>query len=212
MGRVKRREIETIPATTNETLLRVFGTVMPMGLLLARSPGYFFTSQWESRQTPPQDIDAFIQAETDDVARVGETLVFVHRWQGKDFDPTAFARAKVFLAKVTRGVRQAGYRAEPFDPLSPQLSLPRLAVEAGLGNLSPYGLLVHPRFGPRLILTGLKTDYPWQVSSQQPEAGGCTDCMVCVRKCPQNPIETGTVNMAVCKSCTRCLTVCPVGS
>jgi epoxyqueuosine reductase len=76
------------------------------------------------------------------------------------FDPVAFARARVFLTRVTRMVLREGYRAEALDPLSPSINMPALAASAGLGNLSPFGLLVHPRFGPRLIISALKTDHP----------------------------------------------------
>lgn len=211
MSTATHPKIRCIPATSNETLLRIFGTVMPLLLLLKQSPRQFLALQQAQRQTPDADVLTFIQTGTDDVGRVGDTLVFVHRWQSVDFDPVVFARAKVFLAQVTRLVTQAGYEATSFDPLSPGLNLPQLAVDAGLGDFSPYGLLVHPQFGPRVILTALKTDYPLPLKAQWPEEQGCTDCMVCVRKCPQKPMESGFVRMSQCKSCTRCLTVCPVG-
>ena len=204
-------EVRCIPATTNETVLRMFGTLMPALLLLKQSPGQAWSLWRAQRETPQAEIDDFIQSEVDDLGRADDTLVFVHQWRSPDqFDAIAFARAKVFLSQLTRLVEAAGYTAEPLDPLSPQQNLPKLAVSAGLGNLSPYGLLVHPKFGPRVIITALKTDYPLTVSSRW-QGQGCTDCMVCVRKCPQKPIKTGFVRMSECKSCTRCLTVCPVG-
>lgn len=203
-------QIRCIPATTNEALLRLFGTLMPTLLLLKQAPKQFW-QLWQAKQeTPKVEITDFIQAEVDDLGRVGDTLVFVHRWYTDTFDAVAFARAKVFLTQLTRLVQTAGYKNEPLDPLSPQVNLPKLAVNAGLGNLSPYGLLVHPRFGPRVILTALKTDYPLEVTPRW-QGQGCTDCMVCVRKCPQQPMKTGFVRMSQCKSCTRCLTICPVG-
>jgi epoxyqueuosine reductase len=203
--------IRCIPATTNKTLLKIFGTLMPSLLLLKQAPGQFWALQRAMGQTPEGDIAEFVQTHTDDVGQVGNTLVFVHRWQSTDFDPVVFARAKVFLAQMTRMVQQAGYSATPFDPLSPGVNLPQLAVDAGLGDFSPYGLLVHPKFGPRVILTALTTDYPLMAQSQWPAQPGCTDCMVCVRRCPQAPLQTGFVKMSECKSCTRCLSVCPVG-
>jgi epoxyqueuosine reductase len=203
--------IRCIPATTNKTLLKIFGTLMPSLLLLKQAPGQFWALQRAMGQTPEGDIAEFVQTHTDDVGQVGNTLVFVHRWQSTDFDPVVFARAKVFLAQMTRMVQKAGYSATPFDPLSPGVNLPQLAVDAGLGDFSPYGLLVHPKFGPRIILTALTTDYPLMAQSQWPAQPGCTDCMVCVRRCPQAPLQTGFVKMSECKSCTRCLSVCPVG-
>lgn len=203
--------IRCIPATTNKTVLRIFGTLMPSLLLLKQAPDQFWSLHRAMGQTPDGDIAEFLQAHTDDVGRVGDTLVFVHRWQSTAFDPVVFARAKVFLAQITRLVQREGYATTAFDPLSPGVNLPQLAVHAGLGDFSPYGLLVHPKFGPRVILTALKTDYPLSVVPQWPEQQGCTDCLVCVRKCPQKPLQTGFVQMSQCKSCTRCLSVCPIG-
>jgi epoxyqueuosine reductase len=116
----------------------------------------------------------------------------------------------VFLAQATRLARRPGYPATPLDPLSPDVNLPRLAQAAGLGNLSPYGLLVHPAFGPRLIVTGLRTDFPLVV---RPRWGGdgCSDCVACLRLCPQSPLAGGVVKLADCQSCAKCLVVCPTG-
>jgi ferredoxin len=206
--------IEFVPMSTDERTIRFFGTLMPSLLLIKASPGRFVRHQFEKQSTPRLDVAAFVAAGVDDAARIddtalGNTLVFVHRWRSGEFDPFAFAQAKTFLARLTRLVRRAGYRTEPIDPLSPSINLPKLAAEAGLGNLSPFGLLVHPAFGPRLILTGLRTDYPLALTSQW--AGtGCTDCLACVETCPQDPTRTGRIELRQCQSCTRCLAVCPV--
>jgi hypothetical protein len=203
--------IRCLPATNNKTVLRIFGTLMPSLLLLKQAPGQLWALHRARVITPDGDVAEFLQNQTDDVGQVGDTLVFVHRWQSTEFDPVVFARAKVFLAQITRRLRRDGYTATPFDPLSPGINLPQLAVNAGLGDFSPYGLLVHPQFGPRVILTALKTDFPLSITPQWPAQQGCTDCLVCVRKCPQEPLRTGFVAMGQCKSCTRCLSVCPVG-
>ena len=191
-------DIEFVPMSTNERTIRFFGTLMPSLLLIKASPGQFVRYQVEKRRTPRSDVAAFVDANGRrvriDAARIKDTLVFVHRWHSGEFDPFAFARAKTFLARLTRLVRRAGYQAEPIDPLSPGINLPRLAARAGLGNLSPFGLLVHPAFGPRLILTGLRTDYPLALTSRW-AGGGCTDCLTCVQICPQEPLRTGKVEL-----------------
>jgi epoxyqueuosine reductase QueG len=137
-------------------------------------------------------------------------LIFVHKWDLLTFDPFTFARARTFLSRLTRLLRRDGYSADPLTPLSPDLNLPKFAARAGLGNLSPYGLLVHPKYGPRVILSGVKTDYPYL---PEPRWGlpGCNDCMACVKLCPQKPLESGIVNLGECQSCAKCLVVCPTG-
>jgi epoxyqueuosine reductase len=205
-----RPDIHFVPISTDESTIRFFGTLMPALLLLKASPARFFQCQIEKRRAPLLDVDAFCAVNVDDAARVEDVLVFVHRWQAYAFDPLAFARAQVFLRRTTLLVRRKGYSAEPLDPLSPSVNLPRLAARAGLGDLSPFGLLVHPAFGPRLILSGLRTDYPLALSAQE-KLPGCTDCLTCLQVCPQGPLQTGVVELRSCQSCAQCLAVCPVG-
>ncbi len=152
----ERPEIQFIPMSTDPGKIRFFGTLMPALLLLKASPLRFLQYQVQKQMTPRREIAAYITERTDDAGRVEDVLVFVHRWHSLKFDPFTFAQAKTFLAHITRIIRRQGYSAEPFDPLSPDINLPKLAEKAGLGNLSPFGLLVHARYGPWVILTGLR--------------------------------------------------------
>jgi ferredoxin len=206
----KRPEIAFIPLSTDEGKIRFFGTLMPALLLLRASPAQFVRFQVTGRTTPRSDVAAYVASGADDAGQADGTLIFVHRWASDGFDPLAFARARTFLAQLSRLVRQQGYSAEPLDPLSPRINLPRLAARAGLGTLSPYGLLVHPVFGPRLILTGLQTTYPLALSPRW-QGCGCTDCLSCIEVCPQEPWSTGVIRLGECQSCAECLAVCPVG-
>lgn len=225
---MKRPDIRFIPMSTDEGKIRFFGTLMPALLLLVRSPLRLVQGHVLRRIVPRGSVEAFVAAGADDAALVdsreteggppaatggsdGRLIVFVHGWATSEFDAAAFDRAKTFLARLTRLVEREGYRAEPLDPLSPRVNLPALAARAGLGNLSPFGLLVHPRFGPRLILSGLQTDYPL-VAGPRWQGAGCSDCLVCVEACPQDPQETLVVKLAECQSCALCLAVCPVGT
>lgn len=205
-----RPHIEFIPLSTDLNKIKFFGTLMPGLMLLKANPRRFFSYQRESLRTPAGEISEFIAAGTDDAARKGNTLVFVHRWQSLDFDPFSFARAKSFLKQLTRKLHRSGYAAQPLGPLSPLVNLPQLAASTGLGTLSPFGLLVHPIFGPRLILTGLKTDFALDLAPHWTQPG-CDDCLACLKLCPQQPLTSGVVNLRICQSCAKCLTVCPVG-
>ena len=210
MSEGNRQEISFIPLSTDERKIRFFGTLMPALLLLKASPGQFLQYQAAKRTTPQVEVEALVASATDDTAQVDGTAIFVHRWESDRFDALAFARAKIFLAQVARLAERQGYGAEPLDPLSPRVNLPRLASRAGLGTLSPYGLLVHPAFGPRVILTGLRTDHPLTASPRW-EGTGCTDCMSCVEVCPQQPARSGVIKLGECKNCAECLVICPVG-
>lgn len=209
--RLERPEIRFVPLSTDPGKIRFFGTLMPALLLLKASPTGFLRALVARNRTPTTDGKVFVALAADDAARIDDTVVFVHSWASEDFDPLAFAQAKTFLAQITRLVHREGYDAEPLGPLSPDVNLPRLAARAGLGTLSPYGLLVHPAFGPRLILTGLRTDYPLAAVSRW-QGPGCSDCMTCVKLCPQEPAQTGVIRLGQCQSCAECLAVCPVGA
>ncbi|MBN1888536.1 MAG: hypothetical protein JW850_11120 [Thermoflexales bacterium] len=208
--------IHFIPASTNEDRIRFFGTLMPALLLLKQSPLQFVRFQILTRLTPRADVADFIQSETDDVGQAGDVWLFIHRWHTDTFDAITFGRAKTFLARLTRLVRRAGYTTEALDPLSPRINLPKLAAQAGLGDLSPYELLVHPAFGPRLIISGLRTDAPLRNGvplnlSPRWEGKGCTDCLACLKACPQEPVKNGVVSLRLCQTCAQCLAICPVG-
>jgi ferredoxin len=209
MTAATRPRIEFVPLSADEGKIRFFGTLMPALLLLKASPVRFVQAQAARARTPRLAVADLIANQADDAARVDTEILFAHRWHSDTFDAFAFARAKTFLAQVTRLVRREGFRAEPLDPLSPRINLPRLAASAGLGTLSPFGLLVHPAYGPRLILSGLRTDFPLALFPRW-VGGGCTDCMSCLEVCPQRPTETGRVRLGQCQSCAKCLSVCPV--
>ena len=67
------------------------------------------------------------------------------------------------------------------------------AVNAGLGELGRYGMLIHEEFGSRLHLTVVSTDLPLTVD--EPVDIGvedfCRRCMKCARNCPSYSISFG---------------------
>ena len=212
MTNEERPDIRFVPMSTDPDRIRFFGTFFPNLLLLLSSPPAFVAHRVRLHTTPRTGPEALAASRADDAARLGDTLVFLHRWHTSSFDPRAFTRAAEFLAQLTRMIRRTGHRATPLDALSPDVNLPRLAADAGLGNLSPFGLLVHPRFGPRLIINAMRTDWPWTPAARRDlPLSGCTDCMKCIESCPQDPVRTGTVELARCQRCTLCISVCPVG-
>jgi epoxyqueuosine reductase len=76
-----------------------------------------------------------------------------------------------------------------------------MAEAAGLGAIGKNGLLLHPKYGPRLILGGLITSADLE-ASVQPEGNskGCPDdCFVCQESCPVGAIEkNGRVDRIAC--------------
>ncbi len=92
------------------------------------------------------------------------------------------------LADFIRGL---GYRAIPAGN-GVGLSIP-IAIDAGLGELGRNGLLVTPKYGPRVRLAKVITDMP--LVPDHPISFGvtefCEDCMLCAETCPSESITNG---------------------
>ena len=81
------------------------------------------------------------------------------------------------------------------------VNIPALSASAGLGSLSPFGLLPNPRFGLRLIIAVLKTGHPLD-AGRMPEVAvdGCTDYMKGIDVCPQNPRKIGAIDLGLARA------------
>ena len=133
------------------------------------------------------------------------------------------------LAQFIRGL---GYRAIPAGN-GTGLSIP-IAIDAGLGQLGRMGLLMTPKYGPRVRLAKVLTDMPL-VPDAPIEFGVtefCESCMLCAEHCPSDAISDGErtweglsksnnpgtykwyINSEKCYdfngfSCSNCKRVCP---
>jgi len=69
-----------------------------------------------------------------------------------------------------------------------------MAIDAGLGELGRLGLLITPKYGPRVRLAKVITDMPLVPDS--PISFGvrefCEACMLCAEHCPSSAITDGT--------------------
>jgi epoxyqueuosine reductase QueG len=66
------------------------------------------------------------------------------------------------------------------------LSHRHVAKEAGLGWIGRHNLLVNPRFGARIRLVSVLTEFPLKVD--RPMHGDCGTCKVCIPVCPASAI------------------------
>lgn len=133
------------------------------------------------------------------------------------------------LAQFIRGL---GYRAIPAGN-GTGLSIP-IAIDAGLGQLGRMGLLMTPKYGPRVRLAKVITDMP--LIADSPIDFGvtefCETCMLCAEECPSSAVSDGVptwegkslsnnpgtykwyINSEKCYdfngfSCSNCKRVCP---
>ncbi|NVN91324.1 MAG: epoxyqueuosine reductase [Desulfuromonadales bacterium] len=79
-----------------------------------------------------------------------------------------------------------------------EVSLRHAAVAAGLGAFGRHNLVVHPRFGTRVIFSAILTKLP--LASDPPvENSPCTDCGICVKACPGGALNVpGQTDMMKC--------------
>ncbi len=87
-------------------------------------------------------------------------------------------------------IRRLGYQAIPMGN-DTGLSIP-MAIEAGLGEQGRMGLLVTPKYGPRVRLAKVLTDMP--LLTDTPILFGvkefCEVCGLCAKYCPSGSIPT----------------------
>jgi len=102
-----------------------------------------------------------------------------------------YSRMAVTAPTLANFIRALGYRAIPAgNGLGPSIPI---AIDAGLGELGRNGLLVTPRFGPRVRLAKVITDMP--LEADRPISFGvtefCESCMLCTQHCPSESISSG---------------------
>ena len=98
---------------------------------------------------------------------------------GRGYSMMAF-----MASSVAHFIRDLGYEAIPSGN-DTALSIP-MAVDAGLGELGRHGLLIAPRYGPRVRISKILTNLPLV---------------------PDKPIEIGVREM--CEVCRKCAKACP---
>jgi epoxyqueuosine reductase len=78
--------------------------------------------------------------------------------------------------------------AAPFMGVVADFSLRHAAVAAGLGVFGRHNLVIHPRYGTRLIFTACLTDLPIESDAPVREEL-CTQCNLCVEGCPAKALD-----------------------
>jgi len=147
-----------------------------------------------------------------------------------------YSRMAITCAHLSAFIRSLGFKAIDCSNNDVALSVP-MAMQAGLGDLGRHGLLISPRFGPRLRLEKVITDMPLAVDA--PIDFGVTEfceaCKKCADMCPSQSISSGErttepnnvsnvagalkwhVDAETCRMywsrpngpCTACLACCP---
>jgi epoxyqueuosine reductase QueG len=119
---------------------------------------------------------------------------------------TEVIRAYCFLGEITmklaEKIRKMGYSAYGHHPRSSRQFPARIlhipfAIAAGFGELGRHGLLITPKFGPRVRLGTVTTNLPLEPDS--PMSFGvtefCETCTICVEECEGDAIPKNKSNV-----------------
>jgi reductive dehalogenase len=102
-----------------------------------------------------------------------------------------YSRMAITSSTLADFIRGLGYRALPAGN-GVGLRIP-FAVDAGLGQVGRLGLLITPKYGPRVRIAKVITDMPLVPNS--PIDFGVTEfceaCMLCADECPSESITSG---------------------
>jgi len=138
------------------------------------------TGQNDPIRLPKQYKFAIVMAIEMDYDKIAMSEIEASTATGLGYSKMAFVSS--LLAQF---IRNLGYQALPCGN-DTALSVP-LAIDAGLGELGRNGLLITPKFGPRVRLCKVLTDLPLR---------------------PDKPIDFGV--QEYCEKCEKCLENCPV--
>ena len=124
-----------------------------------------------------------------------------------------------FLARV-------GFRAVCPSPwghnrrtLMPKLQFKPAAFLAGLGWIGKNNLLIHPEFGPRIVIGVVITDARLEEARRPVMANRCGDCDLCLHVCPVGALGPSGFDRFRCYHRNKwlkrpcgfpCMRICPV--
>jgi len=104
-----------------------------------------------------------------------------------------YYRAAVISKTVTTVLESLGYRAKSHHDAHYDCILPPLAVMAGLGEVGRHNLLIADRYGTRVRIGAVTTDFP--LVYDHPKRLGverfCIHCRKCATNCPSRALESG---------------------
>lgn len=106
-----------------------------------------------------------------------------------------YSKMAITAGSLAKFIKTLGYNAIPCGN-NTGLSVP-MAIEAGLGEDARNGILINPRYGPRIRLAKVITDLP--MATDKPIKFGveefCKVCMKCAETCPSQAISYGEKTM-----------------
>ena len=92
-----------------------------------------------------------------------------------------------FGCKIIEPSNDSDIKDENYEKtLRTTVSHKMIGTRAGLGWIGKTDLFISKKFGPRLRLVSLLTDYPLELKESPIDKSRCGQCVDCVVKCPAN--------------------------
>ena len=141
-----------------------------------------------------------------------------------------YDRLGIAANRIAAYLREQGYAAQADHPLGGTALYPPLAQKAGIGYVGKHGLLITPKFGPRVRLAAVYTSIQNLPDSKENNHSWieeyCKICGRCINECPPQAILKDTIihdsglktdiNQRSCfeyfveyYGCSVCVKVCP---
>jgi epoxyqueuosine reductase QueG len=154
-------------------------------------------------------------------------LSHVEELYGKHWWVARYPHIKRVNELIEEHLEEAGFKCHSISPysfsprtLKAPISFKLAGVKAGLGFWGKNHLLIHPRFGPRVVLGVMLTDAPLSsIKSEVKE--DCGSCTRCIEACPLGIISpSGELDRWKCYHRNRfltspcrfvCMSECPIG-
>ncbi len=192
--------IKMLPASQFKDKLSMF-TTMPTSMLVLFAKklemGFEIATVGSSESATPRYLEDGSLAIPETMQRV-IVLAFEMDYDAIDSAPTTlsnvstmdgYSKMAITAGSLAQFIRALGYNAIPCGN-NTGISVP-MAVEAGLGEGARNGILVTPKYGPRIRLAKVITDMP--LVTDKPIKFGveefCKVCKKCAKLCPTQAIS-----------------------
>lgn len=142
-----------------------------------------------------------------------------------------YLNAGQIAVQLAQFLRNLGYESRAHIDANYRLICPIVAQDAGLGTIGRMGLLMTPKFGPRVRIGVVSTELKLPENQKSLDYSAihfCEICKKCAANCPSKSIPTNsvikqekpkrwTINQEACftfwckvgTDCGRCMAVCP---
>ncbi len=100
----------------------------------------------------------------------------------------SFRKLRHIAKKVSRWLEKLGYSSYPCHDQK-DIEHKKAAELSGLGKVGKHTLLITPKFGPRVHLNSVLTNFVLDFDTPTKE-DLCSECNECIQKCPSDAIKS----------------------